>query len=82
MVNRNLRVTRLGYAVFPHPCQPQRELAHDDCRRAQDHLRWPHDDDRRPHDDFIMTFVSRVSAPATICNNAAGGSEEGDGASE
>jgi len=60
------------------PCLPQRELAHDNFRRTHHDFRRTHHEDWWPHDHFIATFVARVSVPATVGNDAAGGGEKGD----
>ena len=63
----------------------KRELPHDDFRRPHYDYRRPdydyrfmHDDYRRFYDDRLMTFVSRVPAPAAFRNKTSGGIEKSD----
>ena len=63
-------------AVTPH----ERELPHDDFRRAHYDFRDAHFDWRRSYHDFRMTFISRVLAPSAFRKNTSGGSEEGNNA--
>jgi hypothetical protein len=51
----------------------ERELPHDDFRRA-------HYDYRRSYYDFRMSFVSRVPVPSAFRNNTSGRGKEGDNA--
>jgi hypothetical protein len=58
----------------------ERELPHDDFRRAHYDYRGAHYDWRRFYYDFRTTFVSRVPVPSAFRNKTSGSSEEGDNA--
>ena len=56
----------------------ERELSHDDFRRAHYYFWGAHDNCRRSYYDFVMMFVSRVPAPPAFRNKTSGISKEGD----
>jgi hypothetical protein len=60
----------------------ERELPHDDFRRAHHDFRDPHYYWRRPNYDFVMMFIPRVPVPSAFRENTSGGGEEGDNAGQ